>query len=83
MKAKILRGLATLLEGAGCIFMKVLTNFSFYFLFSVLLCCVVEDNVFKSCVNTQSIVIECHLGIPSPNYAGIHEKVLAIEYFTA
>ena len=56
---KLLSGLATLLEGAGCIFMKVLTNFSFSFLFSVLLCCVAEDNVFKSCVNNQRGSIMC------------------------
>ena len=46
----------------------------------MLLCCVVNENVFKSCVNSQSIVLKCHLGIPSAQNAHIFDNVLAIKY---
>ena len=43
------RGLATLLEGAGCVFMITITKFFIYLIFTVLLCCVVEENVLNKC----------------------------------
>ena len=72
--------MATLLEGANIKICKVFPKYSFYFFISVLLCCVVNKNVFKSCVNNQSIVLKCHLGIPNARNTHISDNVLAIEY---
>ena len=73
-------GLATLLEGAGCV-LNIKVNLKlFYLIFLVLSCCVVEKNVFNRGVNTQGLGVRPLLGLPSMDYVHIYEKVNAIEY---
>ena len=51
MRKKSMAELATLLEGAGCVFDKVIPKFSYLFILLVILSCVVERNVCKVSLN--------------------------------
>ena len=52
-------------EGTGYVFMKFLSRILFYFILHVLVCRVINENVFKSSANIQCLVLKQHLYPPS------------------
>ena len=56
-------------EGTGYVFMKKFSKYSFYFIFTVLVCCVVKENVFKASVTSQSLVLKQFNDLPIVNYS--------------
>ena len=53
---------------------------SFYLLFVVILSCVVDENVCKVYIKSQSLEICLPQGLPSVAYGAIYGKVLASEH---
>ena len=49
-------------------FMKVLKKFSIFFIFLVISCCVVNENVCNRRVNTQGLSLKRFYGLPSVNH---------------
>ena len=73
-------GLATLLERVNIKIRKVFPKYYFYFIFLVLVCCVVEENVCKGSIKPQCLTRFGFYSPQEPNHAQIYQKVLAIEH---